>query len=850
MSLVQYKNKRNFTRTPEPDEAKKGKANAKQLMFVVQRHQASHLHYDFRLEMEGVLKSWAVPKGPSLNPQDKRLAMHVEDHPYAYRTFEGEIPEGNYGAGVVEIWDEGTYRHIDIEDPKKGEAQLLKDLKNGSLKIVLDGKRLKGEFALVKIKNDKKGNAWLLIKHHDAYSVETPYSSEEHTDPHSAVSEEVERRNADKHAPKGDGTSVHQVLAKLGTEKKYTHFIHPMLAKIAERPFSDDEWVFEVKWDGYRAIAEMEHGKVKLYSRNGLSFEKKYTAVVSTLSELKGAMVLDGEIVVLDEQGNPNFQYLQHYPDVPEGCILMYYVFDLLEWEGKPLDKVPLLERKKMLHEHLSLPPTSIVRYCEHVIGKGLEFFDWAKERNVEGIVAKKRDSLYYRGRRTGEWLKIRNHLLEEAVIVGFTPPQGSRHYFGSLVLGMFEGSKLRYVGHVGTGFDDKSLKELHDRMMALQQEKTPFDKIPADSKSATWVKPVLVCQIKYTEKTKDGQFRHPVFMGLRLDKEAEEVTETPTSAGTGKKKPAHTKMEVSQQNPKDKIVSLDGKEIKLTNQGKLYFPEDRITKGMIVDYYQSMYQYILPYLEDRPESLKRNPNGIHEEGFYHKDAGQEAPDWVKSHAVYSESNHKDIDYILCNDRATLMYLNNLGCIELNPWNSRIGKLDYPDYMVLDIDPSDKNTFDQVVETALAIKEVLDKGGADSYCKTSGATGIHVYVPLGARYTYDQTKDFAHVIAQIVEEQLPFTTLERPLAKRNNRIYIDYLQNRTGQTLSSVYSVRPRKGATVSTPLEWKEVKIGLTPGDFTLFNMLERVQKKGDLFKGVLGKGIDMSECLKKLSQ
>lgn len=847
MSLVKYKSKRDFKKTPEPISSKKGKV--KELVFVIQRHQASHLHYDFRLEMEGVLKSWAVPKGPSLNPEDKRLAMMVEDHPYDYRNFEGVIPEGNYGAGVVEIWDEGAYEHIEEKDPTKGEKQLLKDLKAGSIKIVLHGKRLKGEFALVKIKSDPKGNAWLLIKHNDKYAIHSSYAAEEHTDPDSAVTAEVKRRKSSRNT-KGPEESekkksrLKHMPTQLDKEKKYTDFLSPMLAKIGEAPFSDKEWIFEIKWDGYRAVADLQKGNVKLHSRNGLSFENKYLPVVEALSKLKEDMVLDGEIVVLDEKGNPNFQWLQHYSEAPEEHELVYYVFDLLSYKGKELFDTPLLERKRLLKE--VLPKKGIIRYSEHVEAEGKKFFEWAKGKNLEGIMAKKGDSHYYPNKRTSEWLKIRNHNIQEAVITGFTPPQGARKHFGSLILGIYDENKLKYAGHVGTGFDDQSLEELYKQMTLLETEESPFKPTPKEGKGVTWIKPVLVCNIKYTEWTKDRQLRHPVFMGLRIDKEPREVQKDNDAMET--KAPSK---KIKSSPSKDKgIVSVGGKKVSLTNQDKLYFPEDGITKGDVVEYYQSIASYLLPYLKDRPESLKRNPNGIHDQGFFHKDAGDEAPDWVKSFEVYSESNHKNIDYIICNDKATLMYLNNLGCIEINPWNSRTAKLDYPDYMVIDIDPSDGNTFDEVVETALCVKEVMDKAGADSYCKTSGATGLHVYIPMGAKYAYDQVKTFAQIIATTVQEQLSFTTLERSLSKRGNRIYVDYLQNRPGQTLSSVYSLRPKKGGTVSTPLEWSEVKKGISPQQFTLHNILDRLQKKGDLFRPVLGKGIDMEKCLQNLQR
>lgn len=622
-----------------------------------------------------------------------------------------------------------------------------------------------------------------------------------------------------------------------------------MLAKIGEKVFDDPQWLFEVKWDGYRAVAEVNNQKVKLYSRKGLSFEKKYENVVAALETLHLHAVLDGEIVVIDPSGSPSFQLLQQYPEVPEGCILMYYVFDLLSYKGKELHQTPLLERKELLKE--LLPTDSIVRYCEHVVGEGQTFFKWVTEKGLEGMIAKEADSWYYPGKRTNQWLKIRNHTMQEVLIAGFTAPGGSRKYFGSLVLGIYEGKKLHYAGNVGTGFNDKSLSELYTLMSGLKREESPFvSRVDAGS-DVTWVEPKLVCQVKYTEWTSDKHLRHPVFMGLRVDKQPEEVVlnekEMTVTTVKNKKKPSTNGKDRAVQ--KEGEVKVGGHIVKLTNQDKVYFPDDHVTKGDVVNYYQEVFEYIIPYLEDRPQSLKRNPNGISDFGFFHKDAGDEAPEWVKSIPLYSDSAEKDIDYLLCNDRATLMYMNNLGCIEINPWNSRTAKLEYPDYMVIDIDPSDKNTFEQVIEVALVTKKVLDIAGAKAYCKTSGATGLHVYVPLGAQYSYDQCKEFAHIIASLVQEQLPFTTLERSLKKRgDDRIYIDYLQNRKGQTLSSVYSLRPKKGATVSTPLEWGEVKKGLKPTDFTIFTIFDRLKQKGDLFKEVLGKGIDLGECLKKL--
>ncbi len=865
MSLAKYKQKRKFSETPEP-EAKKA-AGKGALKFVIQRHAATRLHYDFRLEMEGVLKSWAVPKGPSLNPKDKRLAMMVEDHPFSYRTFEGVIPEGNYGAGVVEIWDEGTYEHIEDDNRKTGEKKLLSDLHKGSLKVVLHGKKLKGEFALVKIKNSDD-NSWLLIKHRDEYSVDKAFDAEKLADPKSKVTAAVKAKAAkktskrkvvveEKEVKPAKKTAVKKNFINQEPDKKLSNFITPMFAKPGGNPFNSEEWIFELKWDGYRAVAEIGKSDVKLYSRNGLSFANKYEAVYEELQTIKENMVLDGEIVVFDEEGKPNFQKLQLYSENMHLPII-YYVFDILNYKGKDLTGLPLLERKTLLQK--VLPKNDIIRYCDHVDEEGKAFFEQIVAKNMEGMIAKRKESSYHIGKRTNDWLKIKHHNTEEVVIAGFTAPRGGRKHFGALVLGRYEGNELIYAGHTGTGFDDVSLKDLSNKLKPLIQEKSPFKKKIKTNMPVTWVKPVLVCNIKFTELTTEKIFRHPVFQGLRVDKKATEVKADPMPAvkksspkKTAKKAPSKAKskiLDVDNEDSGTKIIRLNGNEVKLTNQHKIYWPEGGYTKGDMINYYNTMYKYILPYLKDRPESLNRTPNGITSKGFYQKDAGGQAPDWVKSVKLYSESANKDIDYIICNDRATLLYLNNLGCIELNPWNSRLGSLEYPDYMVIDLDPSDKNTFEEVIDAALATKEILDRAKATAYCKTSGSTGLHIYVPMGAQYSYDQVRDFCKIIVMKVQEMMPDnTTLERSLKKRaDTKMYLDFLQNRQGQTLASAYSLRPKPGATASAPLHWKEVKSGLHPSQFHIHNLPQRVEKIGDIFKGVLGKGVDILKCLKNL--
>lgn len=916
MALKIYKEKRNFKQTPEP--AGKKNAAGSELKFVIQRHAASHLHYDFRLEMEGVLKSWAVPKGPSLNPQDKRLAMMVEDHPFAYRTFAGVIPEGNYGAGIVEIWDEGTYHAIGSTDRKESEKMLLAELKKGSLKFVLHGKKLKGEFALVKIKNNNssKDNAWLLIKHKDDYATEESYTSEDYV----SANSKIIKKDADskKHAKAATKKIIAKtsILEEASSKKKVQsaqtkvkqgkdpmpHEIKPMLAKLTDAAFDSEEWIFEIKWDGYRAIAEIEKGKVRLYSRNLISFNNKYKPIVETLESFGHNAVLDGEIVVLNADGTSSFQMLQQYDEKPSPN-LCYCVFDILYLNGHDLRDLPLKERKKILKDILPDVPT--IKYSDDIAQEGIAFFELAKKNKLEGIMAKKVDSAYRLGSRSDQWLKIKIITAQEAVICGFTEPRNSRKNFGALILGMYENGRLVYIGHTGSGFTEALLASTLKLMQPLIQEESPFDVKIKTNEKVTWIKPQLVCEVSFSEWTSDRHMRQPIFKGMRIDKKAKEIVrelpaithlsedtmETKTNVKTkkvvrsvsaAKKSTVKTKVAASAvkkstaeksiakksatsksnksvavksedekviSNSKSTDVKIGSHVLKVTNRSKVYWPEDGYTKGDLIDYYMQIADYMLPYLKDRPESLNRHPNGIDGSSFYHKDMADSLPNWIQSKEIFSESNNKDIRYMLCQNKATLVYMANLGCIEINPWNSRIQKIKNPDYIVIDLDPSDNNTFDEVIQTALVVKKILDKAGADAYCKTSGATGLHIYVPLGAKYTYEQGKNFAHIIAQLVHDTLPdLTSLVRNPKERKKQIYVDYLQNRGGQTLAAPYSVRPKPGATVSTPLEWSEVKKGLKPSQFTIKTIFKRLEKKGDLFKGVLGKGIDMERCLKKL--
>ncbi len=828
MSLKKYIRKRNFKETKEPVGGEVFKKE--KLHFVVQRHKATRLHYDFRLEAGGVLKSWAVPKGPSMNPADKRLAILVEDHPIDYRNFKGTIPKGNYGAGIVEIWDTGYYSGLENASDQDTEKLMKAGLKAGNLKFQLHGKKLKGEFALVKIKGGEE-NAWLLIKHKDQYATSRPYNSETLTPKNSPINKWKEKQNnKDEHK-----AATHQSPAR-NTRKKSIHFsnlIKPMLAYESDKAFDDPNWVFEIKWDGYRAICSWKKGELQLYSRNGKSFNQSYPMLLPELKRLKKDAVLDGEIVALNSAGIPDFQLLQNYEKDPSPP-LHYYVFDLLFLDKTNTCNLTLLERKSLLK--ILLGKGTLVKYCDHVKESGKSFFKATFKKNLEGMMAKKTDSLYYPGQRTENWLKIKHHKTDEFVIAGYTKAGGSRKYFGALVLAKWKKGMLAYSGHSGSGFSEKSLADVYNQLQPYISHNSPFKEKVRTNAPVVWLKPHLVCEVKFTGWTQDGKLRHPIFLRLRQDK----------TQASMKQQEEHTMPPETQQNEPIRVAG----QVTITHADKLFWPGEGITKENVVQYYQLISGFILPYLKDRPESLKRNPNGILDKGFYQKDMAGKSSPWAQTVKIHSESAGKDIHYILCNNKNTMAFLNNLGCIEFNPWHSRFQSLDRPDYLVLDIDPGEKNTFDQVIEVAQVIHDILERLQAPNFCKTSGATGMHVFIPAARKYSYDQLKEFSHLICVLVQEQLSaFTTLERNLAKRGKKhIYLDYLQNRQGQTIASAYSLRPYPGATVSRPLLWKELNSKLSPHSFNIHSIPERLKKKGDLFSGILGKGIDLRKCLRLL--
>jgi bifunctional non-homologous end joining protein LigD len=654
-----------------------------------------------------------------------------------------------------------------------------------------------------------------------------------------------------------------------GKKAPFPKTVHPMLATLVDKPFDEPGWLYEIKWDGYRAIAMLNKGKVNLISRNNKSFNDKFYPVYEALKNWKINAVIDGEIAVLNKSGISDFGSLQNWRSEADGE-LIFYVFDILWLNGYNLEQLPLVRRREILQEHL--PQDEMVRFSESFATSAADFLKSAMKLGMEGIIAKKADSIYVEGERTKEWLKIKANKRQEVVIGGYTENEGSGKLFSSLLVGVFDKGKLNYIGKIGTGFNNRTQKEIMDKMKKLVVKKAPFAEVPDVNKPSrfrpnppkaevTWVKPELVCEVSYAEITSDGVMRHPSFEGMRIDKKAKEVAkekavkarEIVRNAEPSKNeftKPVTEKGRRTLLNPTDETQAriVNRHELKFTNLGKIFWPKEKYTKRDMLNYYYQVAPYILPYLKDRPQSMNRYPNGIDGKSFYQKDVTNKVPSWIRMEP-YRTSEGENKNFLVPEDEAAILYMANAGAIEMNPWNSTIHKPDFPDWCLIDIDPSDKSTFEQVIKTAQVTKEVLDHMGVKGYPKTSGSTGIHIYIPLGASYTYDQCQLFGKIIATQVHTILPeFTSIERIVRNRNHKLYIDYLQNRPKATLAAPYSVRPKPGAPVSMPLYWEEVKKGLSIKDFTIKNAMARVKSEGDIFKPVLGKGINLGKILQNI--
>jgi len=663
--------------------------------------------------------------------------------------------------------------------------------------------------------------------------------------------------------------SIQQLLAEQ-KKSKLPEKISPMLATLVDKPFDKPGWMYEVKWDGYRAIAIIKDGKVELASRNSKSFNDKFYPVYEELKSWKINAVLDGEIVSLNDKGIADFSSLQGWRSEADGE-LVYYVFDVLWYDGKEIMHLPLKERREILKA--VLPQSEHIKVSENFETNGIEFFKLAEEMSLEGIMAKNEDSVYVPGIRSKDWLKIKTEERQEVIIGGFTKNEGSSKKFSSLLVGVFKNKALVFTGKIGTGFTVKLQKELMQKFEPLIIPNCPFKNEPDVNQPsrfrpnppkaiAVWLKPELICEVSYREMTRDGVMRHPSFEGLREDKKPEEVV-LEKEADTKKvlKKESNLKKEEiipaspkgsrkTLLNPKEEtqVRKINGENIKFTNLSKIFWPNEKITKRDLINYYYQAAPYILPYLKNRPQSLNRFPNGINGKSFYQKNVTGKVPGWIETFPYHS-SVDGDKNFLVVSNEASLLYLVSLGCIEINPWSSTASNPDNPDWCIIDLDP-DKNTFEQVIVTAQVTKTILEAIGVKSYCKTSGSTGLHIYFPLGAKYTYEESKEFARKIAKLVHKELPeFTSIERIVNNREGKMYVDFLQNRPQATLAAPYSVRPKPGATVSMPLYWEEVKKGLKMTDFTLKNSIERMRSEGDIFKPVLGKGINMQAALDKLA-
>ena len=827
MSLKEYARKRSFEKTPEPPPQP---ATGAGTFFCVQRHHATRLHYDFRLEIEGVLVSWAVPKGPSMVAGSKLLAVHVEDHPLEYGNFEGNIPKGNYGAGSVMLWDIGTYEAI-------GDLPAKQQVDRGDLKFHLQGRKLRGEFALVRMKGRGKGDEWLLIKKKDAFA-DPGWDAEAHSrSVLTGRSQEEIARDMPVASAAGRGVA----LPGGAVAGPLPEAIEPMKAVVSDKLPTGPGWVYEIKWDGVRAICFVDHGALRILTRNGNRCERQYPEL-SVLPHYIAAetAVLDGEIAVVDERGRPSFALIQPrimasdanaIANLARARPATLFLFDLVYLNGHDLRGLPLGERKRLLAEVLK--PNPVVRLSEH-FEDGEALYRAAAEQGLEGVVGKRVDSTY-ESRRSENWVKKKTVLQDDFVICGYT--RDKREFFGSLVLGTWERDQLVYAGNVGTGFNERTIAEIFQRLQPLETDTPAFADCPKMVKNVVWVRPELVCSVKFVEWTPEKRLRAPVFLGLRLDVSPAELA--PVVARP------HLPLDRD-----EVIVSIDGTRVKFTNLSKVFYPREGYTKRDIVQYYDAVADLVLPHLRGRPLSLKRYPEGITGEYFFQKDSPESFPSWLRFESVFSEHNQAPIRFVLADDRASLLYLANLGCIDQNPWMSRVGSLENPDFILIDLDPSECS-YDRIVEAAQLVRGLLERIELKGYPKTTGGDGMHVYIPIAPEYSYEQSKSFAEILGTILAADRPdlFTT-PRSVAKREKgKVYFDYLQNGYGKTIAAPYVLRAYPGAPVSTPLDWSEVKPGLIPQQFHIRNAPARFARAGDLFRGVLVERQRIEPALERLA-
>jgi bifunctional non-homologous end joining protein LigD len=902
MGLERYHQKRNFRVTPEP-KGKLGKRTGSLLRFIIQKHAASRLHYDFRLELGGVLLSWAVPKGPSLDPNDKRLAMHVEDHPIEYGDFEGVIPAKQYGAGTVMLWDRGTWI-------PKGDAKEMFD--KGRLKFELSGEKLHGGWNLVRSRSSKySGESWLLIKEADEYARLGEAAAIGDDMPDSVVSgrslEQI-AASADRvwHSNKSVEANVKAGavakpkpvtgIAKVPGARKAAMpaFIEPELATLMKAPPAGSNWIHEIKYDGYRMLARIEGGSARMISRNKKDWTGNFSSVAQAAARLPVKTAwLDGEVVALDAQGRSSFQALQNALSASPPADLGYIVFDVLYLDGFDLTRVKLAERKELLHTLLASASGGI-RYSDHFSVPGKGFLDNIRKLGLEGMVSKRPDLAHHDGRSTA-WIKVKAQRRQEMVVGGFTEPGGSRHGFGALLLGVYDNSKLRYSGRVGTGFNDATLAALKQKLDKLEQPKTSFENPPtgAEARGVHWVRPTLVAEVEFTEWTSDGTLRHPSFLGLRADKRATEVVrevehapdEEPAEVEGSKahaarnnpsqrggvrmrtdaqpKSAASPRRADGQQTagvkaPKERAAAKDfvptkarqartaGKSVPagapgsiagvvLTNPDKVLYPEARLAKSDLARFYERIADWILPHFEQRPLTLFRCPNGWDKPCFYQKNADASVIDAIDRVKVPSGGGKSSL-YMMANSLTALIGLVQMGTLELHPWGSTADRLGCPDRLTFDLDPDDKVTWDDLKQAALLVKTLLENVGLQPFLKTTGGKGLHVVVAIEPTTEWEDAKNFTKAAAELLERTFPDRFTSKLLkVSRGGKIFIDYLRNAEGATAVGAYSLRARANAPVSTPIEWTELDRDVRFDHFNVSSVLKRHAKlKRDPWGGI----------------
>ncbi|MFL5549360.1 MAG: DNA ligase D [Gemmatimonadaceae bacterium] len=903
--LTEYRRKRDFAKTAEPSgDATRAPAPRGRLRFVIQKHAASHLHFDLRLELDGVMKSWAVPKGPSLDPSVKRLAMQVEDHPIDYNTFEGTIPQGEYGGGTVMLWDRGTYSSDNATSPDEEEDAIREGLRRGDLKITFHGERLHGSFALIRMKfsRDSSSSAkpqWLLIKHRDEFATDEDVVAENMTSVESGRTMEqiaggksrVWRSNRE---PKRNKSAP---ARKSDTPEPDTSVdLEPMYASIG-KDVPGAGWTFEPKYDGIRVLAYVTSDEVRLVTRNGKNKADQFPEIVVALKKLaaqtRRALVLDGEIVALLDDQPARFQELQSRMHVKETFMIerhsssapaAFIVFDMLMDGDEVLIREPWSDRRARLVKRIGKRTTPRLRITESVESDGKEMLAKARREGWEGIIAKRVDSRYEPGNRSHNWLKLKIEFRQEFVIGGFTEPRNSREHIGALLLGYFDHDRFIYAGHTGGGFTRQGLEDMYRRLRPLEIRKSPFEETPKTNEKAHWVRPEVVVEVKFSEWTADRRLRQPIFLGVRDDKSAREVGVEATSVqkkksrgGSIAKRGARQPVAARARTPVTRTRSakadrrtlsrvprakedteslvgqltaieqkggggtLDvgrGKTLKVSNLDKVFFPKEKFTKGDVMRYYARIADFIVPTMQDRPLVLKRFPNGIDGESFFQQKASETTPPEVRVELIETDSGEKQPRYV-GGDLLTLLYTIQLGAISVDPWHSRVQSLEYSDYTIIDLDPGPRATFGRVIQVARWAKEAIDAFGLHAAIKTSGSSGLHIYLPLPPRTPNDAATIVAQLIATKVAERHPKeATIERFVKARGGAtVYVDYLQNIQGKTVAGPYCVRAKAGATVSTPLTWDELTDDLDPRDFHLGNAAERFEKIGDVWNEAMRK-------------